>query len=101
MMSGMDLTAATAFMAKHARVLDRVRLRLLLGTGSAEQAFAALDAYRNPDGGYGWGLEPDLRSAESQPPPALHAFEVLAETAPYVSPHAEELCDWLAMVTLP
>lgn len=39
-------------------------------------ALAALSAYRNPDGGYGWGLEADLRARESQPGAALHAFEV-------------------------
>ena len=43
---------------------------------------AAVDGYRNPDGGYGWGLEPDLRSRTSQPGGALHAFEVFADIAP-------------------
>ena len=61
---------------------------------------AALEPYRNPDGGYGWGLEPDLRAAESQPAGALHAFEVFAEVAPATSPRAAELCDWLHTATL-
>ena len=58
-----DLTAATGFMATHARVLDRRRFELLLGTGDPDAVLAAADGYRNPDGGYGWGLEPDLRSS--------------------------------------
>ena len=58
-------------------------------------------AYRNPDGGYGWGLEPDLRAPESQPGGALHAFEALEDVAPVTSPRAAELCDWLDAVTLP
>lgn len=62
---------------------------------------AALDAYRNRDGGYGWGLEPDLRAPESQPAAAMHALEVLAEAVPATTPHAIELCDWLAGQTLP
>ncbi|GGZ87139.1 hypothetical protein GCM10010344_63390 [Streptomyces bluensis] len=61
----------------------------------------ALDGYRNPDGGYGWGLEPDLRAPESQPAGALHAFEVLEDIAPATTPHAAQLCDWLASVSLP
>lgn len=61
---------------------------------------AALDAYRNPDGGFGGGLEPDLRSSESQPAAALHAFEVLAEIGPQTSRRSVELCDWLASVSL-
>ena len=74
-----DLDAAKAFMAGHARALDRHRLSLLLGEGEAARPLAALDAYRNPDGGFGWGLEPDLRSMSSQPVGAMHAMEVFAD----------------------
>ena len=69
-------------MAGHARQLDRRRLDLLVGRGEVSEVLAALEAYRNDDGGYGWGLEPDLRSPESQPAGALHAFEVFAEVGP-------------------
>jgi hypothetical protein len=96
-----DLAAAAAFMATHARVLDRHRFQLLLEGDDRSAVLAALDAYRNSDGGYGWGLEADLRSSESQPGAALHAFEVLAEVAPTTSRRAVELCDWLASVSLP
>jgi hypothetical protein len=96
-----DHAAATAFMAGHARVLDRRRFELLWEEGDAAATLAAVGAYRNPDGGYGWGLEPDLRSPESQPGAALHAFEVFGEVAPVTTPRARELCDWLASVSLP
>ncbi|MFB4281998.1 MULTISPECIES: hypothetical protein [unclassified Nonomuraea] len=96
-----NLSAVPGFMAGHARILDRRRYDLLMGEGDAAGALAALDGYRNPDGGYGWGLEPDLRSPESQPGSALHAFEVFEEIAPVTSPHAAALCDWLDSVTLP
>lgn len=101
-----NLTAAAGFMATHARLLDRRRFHLLTASpadaGAArEGVLAALDAYRNPDGGYGWGLEPDLRSPESQPGAALHAFEVFEEIAPATAPQAAALCDWLESVTLP
>lgn len=88
-------------MATHARLLDRHRFRLLVREGDPSAALAALDAYRNPDGGYGWGLEPDLRSATSQPGGALHAFEVFEDVAPLTTPRAVELCDWLATASLP
>ncbi|MEV5498801.1 hypothetical protein AB0M50_25710 [Nonomuraea fuscirosea] len=96
-----NLAAIPGFMAGHARVLDRRRYDLLMGEGSAQGVLAALDGYRNPDGGYGWGLEPDLRTPESQPGAALHAFEAFAEVAPVTSPHAAALCDWLEEMTLP
>ena len=97
---GVDLAAATSFMATHARALDRRRFEFLFGQADAGAVLAAVDAYRNPDGGYGWGLEPDLRAPESQPGGALHAFEVFEEVAPALSPHAGRLCDWLESISL-
>jgi hypothetical protein len=96
-----DLSAAADFMAGHARILDRHRFRLLLGIAGPEPALAALEAYRNADGGYGWGLEPDLRSVTSQPGAALHAFEVFADIAPATAPQTVALCDWLESVSIP
>ncbi|MBW3604374.1 MAG: hypothetical protein KY460_05555 [Actinobacteria bacterium] len=98
-----DLERAASFMAAHARVLDRRRFDLLVGDGAPARlrtsVLDAVDAYRNPDGGYGWGLEPDLRAWGSQPAAALHAFEAMADAAPATSPHAVGLCDWLDAVT--
>lgn len=95
------LAAARSFMAGHARLLDRRRFELLFDRGDAEPVLAALRAYRNADGGYGHGLEPDLRARESQTASAFHAFEVFADVAPVTSPEAVELCDWLDTVALP
>jgi hypothetical protein len=96
-----DLEKARDFMATHARLLDRRRFELSGADVDAAGVLAALGAYRNADGGYGWGLEPDLRSPESQPAAAGHAFEVFEEIAPGTSPHAASLCDWLATVSHP
>jgi hypothetical protein len=95
-----DLSAANDFMATHARVLDRRRLELRNGETGPSAALAALDGYRNSDGGYGWGLEPDLRSPDSQPGAAHHAFEVFEEIAPVTAPQAAALCDWLDSISL-
>jgi len=89
-----------AFMAVHARLLDRRRSELILGDGTAAAVLTALAAHRNADGGYGSGLEPDLRSAGSQPVSALHAFEVFEEILPDTTPDAARLCDWLGSITL-
>src|SRR5215218_8548099 len=99
-----DLTAAQRFLTTHARVLDRHRLRIAVerSEAAAHDALAALEGYRNDDGGFGWGLEPDLRAPESQPGGALHAFEVFDEAGAVgvTSPLAAQLCDWLESVAL-
>ncbi|OLF06710.1 hypothetical protein BLA60_31125 [Actinophytocola xinjiangensis] len=97
----MDLQAAASFLATHGRQLDRRRFEYLLAGPGADPGpvLAAVDAYRNADGGYGWGLEPDLRAPESQPGGALHALEVFAEAGP--TPRSVEVCDWLGRVALP
>jgi hypothetical protein len=102
-MGGMavDLSAAERFLASSGRVLDRRRFAVLTGDGDPDGVLAAVDGYRNPDGGYGWGLEPDLRSATSQPGGALHALEAFADVLPATTPRAAEVCGWLASVSLP
>jgi hypothetical protein len=96
-----DLSAAADFLAGSARVLDRRRFDLLFGDGDPAAVLAAVDGYRNPDGGYGWGLEPDLRSGTSQPGGALHAMEAFADVVPGTTARAAELCDWLAAASNP
>ena len=92
----LDLDAASSFLATHGRLLDRRRLGHLRRGGDADGVLGVLEAYRNPDGGYGWGLEPDLRDGGSQPTAGMHAFEVMAEVGPTTTPRAVQLCDWMA-----
>jgi hypothetical protein len=96
------LDRARAFVARHARALDRARFALI--TGEADDpasALGALSAYAVPGGGYGRGLEPGLRSPEAQPAAAVHAFAVFEDIAPRTDPAACALCDWLARVQGP
>jgi hypothetical protein len=74
-----DLAAAQTFMATHARLLDRRHLAVVLGGGAPAGAalLSALSGHANPDGGFGWALEPDQRAESSQPVGALHALELL------------------------
>lgn len=103
---GLDLDAAASFLATHGRLLDRRRYAALLDPSPSrtDAVLGALAGYRNDDGGYGWGLEPDLRAPESQPAAALHALEAIADvahpTTPAITRVAVELFDWLDTVTL-
>ncbi len=96
-----DLDRILDFVTANARLLDRRRAELAVGAGDAEAALSALAGYRNADGGFGWGLEPDLRAPASQPVAALHAFEVFEDIAPLTSPMAAGLLDWLDAIALP
>ena len=99
---GIDIPAAAAFLAGHGRLVDRRRFALVTGASDdVDGVLAAMDSYRNADGGYGWGFEPDLRSSESQPTAGMHAFEVMVEAGAAAASRAVALCDWLATVTLP
>jgi len=88
------------YVAANARLLDRRRMALAVGDGDPEAALAALAGYRNADGGFGWGLEPDSRAPAGQPVAALHAFEVFEEIAPATSPMAVGLLGWLDAIAL-
>ena len=96
-----DLDVAERFVTTHARLLDRLRFEVRFRGAPPEALLAAVEAYRNADGGYGHGLEPDLRSVTSQPGGALHAFEAFADVAPHITPRAAELCDWCTASSLP
>lgn len=101
-LTAIDLPAAERFVATHARLLDRYRLACLLGGTDDDRMrlHTAVAAYANPDGGYGWGLEPDLRDRTSQPGPSLHAFEAWADAGRADTEAAAGLCDWLASIAV-
>src|SRR5262245_36317671 len=96
----MMLDNAERFVTLNGRVLERRRFDFLFRGGPAEPVRAALDAYRNEDGGYGHALEPDGRGPGSQPVHVLCALDVLTELD-LVGEHAGGICDYLASITGP
>jgi hypothetical protein len=58
----------------------------------------AVAAYRNDDGGFGHGLEPDCRAPGSQPPAVEMALRIMDETGAWDESVARGACDWLAAV---
>src|SRR6201995_3041257 len=72
-----DFSAATAFVAANARVLDRRRFARLFEDGPAAPVRDAVAAYRNDDGGFGHALEPDCRAPGSQPAAAAMALRIM------------------------
>jgi hypothetical protein len=70
---------ARAYLFEHGRPLDRERFRYHFESGSADAVMAELEAYQNGDGGFGHGIEADIRAADSSPIATATAFRVLRE----------------------
>ncbi|MFD8783880.1 hypothetical protein [Kitasatospora sp. NPDC059599] len=99
------LERAGRFLWTSGRVLEQRRFAFHFGDGggSADPAgpLAALDAYATPDGGYAFGLEPDVRGPAPQPIAVPAALRVLEETGALHGERARRICDWLTARTTP
>ncbi|MBV8219207.1 MAG: hypothetical protein JO325_12145 [Solirubrobacterales bacterium] len=96
-----DRAAAETFIWSAARLVDRHRYTMLFADGPAEPVVAALSGYRNPDGGFGHALEPDLRCPQSQPAATLSALETLREAGGLDSDMASGARAWIARIAAP
>ncbi|MCT7355013.1 hypothetical protein N4P33_23075 [Streptomyces sp. 15-116A] len=93
------LARAERFVWLTARVLEQRLFAHHFRGGGAEPVETALDAYRNEDGGYGHGLEPDLRGPVSQPLHTAHALRVLDSVGRCTVRRAEQVCRYLTSVS--
>jgi hypothetical protein len=100
--SGEMVEAAGRFLWTSGRVLEQRRFAFLFGGATdAAGVLAALDAYGVAGGGYGFGLEPDVRGPAPQPICVPAALRVLEEAGELTGARARLLCDWLVEVTAP
>jgi hypothetical protein len=95
------LDAAERFVWLSGRLLDRHRFAHLFRGADHAPVLAALRPYRNPDGGFGNALEPDLRGPLSQPQPVEVALHLLDEVGAFDDPMAAAACDYLTTITTP
>ena len=93
-----DFDAAADFIAAHGRVLDRRMFQRLFAGGAAEPVRDAVAAYRNTDGGFGYGLEPDCRVAASQPAAVEMALRLLDLADAWDERLVRDAVDWLVTV---
>lgn len=70
---------ARTFLFANARLVDRAAFQVMFERAPADRLVAALESYRNADGGFGHALEPDLRTPLSQPLHTETALAVLKE----------------------
>jgi hypothetical protein len=83
----------------NARVLEQRLFAHHFLHGSPDPVEAALDAYRNEDGGYGHALEPDLRGPVSQPLHTAHALGVLDAIGRCAGQRVERVCRYLTAIS--
>jgi hypothetical protein len=96
-----DYATAENFIWSAARLVDRHRYSMLFADGRAEPVIDGLRGYRNPDGGFGHALEPDLRCPTSQPAPTLYALEILNEAGAPDGEMASDARAFIASIAAP
>ncbi|GHC88088.1 hypothetical protein GCM10007079_32780 [Nocardiopsis terrae] len=87
--------AAEHFTMRSARLLDRHRFAYLFQSGPAQPVHTTLTAYRNLDGGYGNGIDPDLRGHASQPASTEVALRYLDELGALPEHLGNGICRYL------
>jgi len=78
-LSNNNYLKARDFILTNARMIERRLFEFHFENGNKEGVFHAVYAYRNSDGGFGHGMEPDTASPESQPLFSVMALEILDE----------------------
>ncbi|MGM7670163.1 hypothetical protein [Microbacterium sp. A93] len=96
---GVRAADAEEFVVTHGRLLERRRINLALHGGGVDGVLAALGAYRNPDGGFGHGLEPDVRSPHSEFLSTLTALDLLASWDLPDHPWVRSGLEWVASLS--
>ncbi|MBN2983028.1 hypothetical protein [Cohnella algarum] len=74
--------AARQFMKRRARPLERAVYEHEFESGSESEVLKELAEFQNPDGGFGCGLEPDLRCKESSALATTRALDILEGMPP-------------------
>ena len=98
-MAEIDFGSATHFVWLNARLLDRLRFGHHFLDAGVEPVLKALGAYQNADGGFGNGLEPDIRAPISQPQPVEVALRLLDELNAVEGQVVARACDYLHSIT--
>ncbi len=92
------LASAQTFLWNNARLLERHLFAFLFQGGDPEPVHRALLAYQNQDGGFGNALEPDKRTATSQPIDQEMALRVMDDSR-FDAQVALQICDFLETIT--
>jgi hypothetical protein len=99
--TGDVLDSARAFLDREARLIERRLAAVLFDGADPSGVVDAVRAYRNEDGGFGHGLEPDKRCPASLPIDVECALEILLVAGASAPELVRDACDWLDSVAAP
>ncbi len=96
LMSDFQFQKTKDFIFRNGRLLERKLFEYFFEDGSRLASLRALQAYQNPDGGFGNGLEPDLLCPDS----TMIGAETALVTMDMLDSYDREICDellrWIA-----
>ncbi|NLV92767.1 MAG: hypothetical protein GX030_10310 [Firmicutes bacterium] len=93
---------AGRWVKRNARPLEAARWEYVFAGGTRERVLEMLEAYQNPDGGFGHGIEPDFWLPASSPMSSWAAARILLEVeAGPDTPMVQALVDYLCRVQDP
>lgn len=87
------------FIYREGRLLEQRLFATLFESAPADGVIDALRGYRNEDGGFGHGLEPDKRCPESQPLDVETALHVMDDAGSVDLEMASGVCSFLASLS--
>ena len=94
--------AGRAFLDREGRLIERRLAAVLFDGADPTGVVDAVRAYRNPDGGFGHGLEPDKRCPASLPIDVECALDILLVSGRGdVADMVLGACDWLDSIAAP
>ncbi len=95
------LGAGRAFLSRQGRLIERRLAEVLFDGTDPSGVVDAVRGYRNGDGGFGYGLEPDKRCPASLPIDVECALEILWTADARADDLVGPACDWLGSVAAP
>lgn len=105
-MTNDSVSSGREFLDREGRLVERRLAAVLFDGDDPRGVVDAVRAYRNPDGGFGHGLEPDKRCPDSLPIDVESALEILGAAEQGRTDWSDDplvigACDWLSSVAAP
>jgi hypothetical protein len=100
-MSTHDHDAGRLFILREGRVLEQRQAAAIFDDGPVSGVIDALRGYRNPDGGFGHGLEPDKRCPASLAIDVEMALSAMIAVGAVDDEMGRRACDFLASIATP